>query len=245
MSDNRVLGVPIEGFGWQVIQERLNRRERLWIVTANPEIVLEARKDEKYREAILNADFRTVDGFGLFLVSAVLRRKVTRLTGVELSEHLLKFAWENHLRVGLFGGECGEAVVSGEHIRTKYPDIEMLIEEGGSVSRDGTEDARTEAARERMMLFSPQILLVAFGHPRQERWIRRFRRDFADLRAVVGVGGTFTFWTGRIKRAPTWMRSIGLEWLWRLIREPRRFFRIFRAVVVFPVLVLKSFLIRQ
>ncbi len=238
MADNRVLGVPIEGEGWVTIRERLDRGEMLWIVTANPEILLEARKDKSYREAISRADLRTVDGIGLFFVLNVLRRKAERLTGVDLSEHLLQYAWKHHLRVGLLGGEFGEAEEAAWHIRSAYPGLEVLVEQGGSVAEDGTEDGPMESARERLMLFSPHVLLVAFGHPRQERWIAGHRTDFADLRAVVGVGGTFNFWAGRIRRAPASMRSVGLEWLWRLLQEPRRWRRIWNAVVVFPMVVL-------
>jgi N-acetylglucosaminyldiphosphoundecaprenol N-acetyl-beta-D-mannosaminyltransferase len=237
MADNRVLGVPIEGEGWVSIQERLDRGEKLWIVTANPEILLEARKDKAYREAISSADLRTVDGFGLFLIINILRRKTKRLTGVELAEHLLQYAWKHRLRVGLMGGEAREAREAADRIRVSYPDMDILVEEGRVVTREGAEDDATEAARERMMIFSPHILLVAFGHPRQERWISTHRADFADVRAVVGVGGTFNFWAGRIKRAPAWMRSIGLEWSWRLIQEPKRWRRIWNAVVAFPIAV--------
>lgn len=238
MADNRVLDVPIEGLGWDTIEQKLRKGERLWTVTANPEILLQARKDKKYREMISSADLRTVDGFGLFLISVVLRRKTVRLTGVELSEHLLQYAWQNKLRVGLLGGEFGEGNGAAKHIRESYPGLEVLVEEAGAIGLDGSEDAKAEAARERMMLFSPQILLVAFGAPRQEMWIGEHRQSFADLKAVVGVGGTFNFWAGRITRAPHFMRKFGLEWLWRLIQEPRRLGRIWRAVVVFPILAL-------
>lgn len=235
-----VFGVPIEGCGWEEIETRLKDGEHLWIVTANPEILLEARKDKKFHDAVSAADLRTVDGFGLFLVGSVLRRKMKRLTGVELSEHLLQFAWKNHLRVGLLGGEFGEVTAAAEKIRAGYPDLEILAEDGGTIGRDGSEDAKAEAARERMTLYSPQVLLVAFGAPRQELWIHEHRSGFADLRAVVGVGGTFNFWAGRIKRAPSWMRTVGIEWLWRLMQEPRRIGRIWRAVVVFPIAVILS-----
>jgi N-acetylglucosaminyldiphosphoundecaprenol N-acetyl-beta-D-mannosaminyltransferase len=238
MASNRVLDVPIDGLGWGDIEKKLGSGEGLWIVTANPEILLLARKNKTYREAISSADLRTVDGFGLFLVSSVLRRKSERLTGVELSEHLLQFAWTNHLRVGLLGGEFGEAAEAGKKLSECYPGLEILVEEGGSINDAGVEDPKAEAARERMILYSPQILLVAFGAPRQELWIHEHRNEFADLRAVVGVGGTFNFWAGRLKRAPRWMRSFGLEWLWRLILEPRRIGRIWRAVVIFPILAL-------
>lgn len=258
MVDNRVLGVPIEGDGWEEIVRRLEKGMNLWIVTTNPEILLEAKRDREYREAISRADLRTIDGVGLFAVGwilrlaslaqdvvtlnffrhSVLRRKTERLTGVDLAEHLLQYAWKHRLRIGLLGGESGEVQEAATRIRDAYPDLKVFAEQGGVVAKDGTEDGSTEAARERMMIFSPHILLVAFGHPRQERWIDSHRGDFADVRAVVGVGGTFMFWAGRIKRAPSWMRSVGLEWLWRLVQEPGRWRRIWNAVIVFPMVAL-------
>lgn len=239
MSEARVLGVPIEGWGWDQIEEHLTGKGGgLWIVTANPEILLGARRDYAYRETLKRADLRTVDGTGLFFAMLVLRRKVARLTGIKLSEHLLQHAWKNHLRVGLLGGEYGAAEEAANHIRIAYPGLDLLVEQGGKVSRDGMEDGATEEARYRMTIFSPQILLVAFGHPRQERWIELHRNEFPALKVVVGVGGTFNYWAGFVKSPPVWMKTLGLEWLWRLIQEPSRIGRIWHAVVVFPVLFL-------
>ncbi len=235
MSDARVLGVPIEGPGWVELERRLTGgRGGLWVVTANPEILLEARRDPAYSETLKRADLRTVDGFGLFCAMFVLRRKVSRLTGIQLSEFLLRHASKNHLRVGLIGGEYGAVDEAVVHIRREYPGLELLAEQGGRVGRDGTEDAGTEEARHRMTIFSPHILLVAFGHPRQERWIDLHRNEFPELAAVVGVGGTFNYWAGFVKSQPAWMKSVGLEWLWRLLQEPSRIGRIWNAVVAFP-----------
>ncbi len=117
MVDNRVLGVPIEGDGWVKIESRLEQGEKLWIVTANPEILLKTREDKKYREVISSASIRTVDGVGLFFITSVLRRKAVRLTGVDLAEHLLQYAWKHHLRVGLVGGEFGEVEAAAVKVR--------------------------------------------------------------------------------------------------------------------------------
>lgn len=244
-----IFDVPIEGEGWPEIKGRLDKGERLWIVTANPEILLEAKFDQKYRSVLETADLRVIDGFGVFIAkkvlgviaffkktSDILRRKTVRLTGVELAEHLVQMAHDKGLKVGLFGGEFGEAETAAKEIRAAYPGIVIRAEQGGRVERDGGEDGVTEEARSRMIMFGPQVLLVAMGHPRQEFWIAEHRQDFPEVQAIVGVGGTFNFWAGRIKRAPFILRAVGFEWFWRLLREPRRWKRIFRAVVVFPVL---------
>jgi N-acetylglucosaminyldiphosphoundecaprenol N-acetyl-beta-D-mannosaminyltransferase len=84
----------------------------------------------------------------------------------------------------------------------------------------------------------PAVVLVALGHPKQERWIARNRSSIPSARILMGVGGAFDIWSGRFPRAPLWVRSAGLEWLWRLEQEPRRFGRVLRATVAFPLLAL-------
>jgi N-acetylglucosaminyldiphosphoundecaprenol N-acetyl-beta-D-mannosaminyltransferase len=109
------------------------------------------------------------------------------------------------------------------------------------VNADGTSDEKTEDAMTRITLFAPEILLVGFGHPKQERWIANNLHQFPSVKIVVGVGGTFDVWAGRIFRAPKWLRALGLEWLWRLMQEPKRFRRIWNAVIVFPYAWLVSY----
>ena len=84
----------------------------------------------------------------------------------------------------------------------------------------------------------PHLLLAAFGAPEQDLWISEHLKKLPSVRVAMGVGGTFDFLAGKRRRAPKWMRSIGLEWFYRLLREPKRIKRIFNAVVVFPMLVL-------
>ena len=87
----------------------------------------------------------------------------------------------------------------------------------------------------RLTQFGPQLLLVAFGHPKQESWIVQNLPNLPSVLIAIGVGGSFDYWSDTIKRAPRWMRWIGLEWLYRLFKEPKRFGRIMDAVFVFPL----------
>lgn len=228
----RVLGVPIEALPAEEAAEKGG-----WIVTANPEILLYAHRHPEYREMLNRADQRTADGFGLWMVLRMRGKKASRLTGVDLSEYLIQYAWKQGWNVGLFGGEHGEAEESALQLRDAYPELKLHAEEGGKVGLDGISDARTDEALARMIQFGPHVLLVAMGHPRQEAWIDLHRSDFPDLKAVMGVGGTFNFWAGKSRRAPRFMQKIGLEWLWRLCTEPKRWKRIFEAVFVFPFVV--------
>ncbi|MCE9586091.1 WecB/TagA/CpsF family glycosyltransferase [Candidatus Uhrbacteria bacterium] len=231
-----IFGVPIEGWTMATAVEYIEELDTpVWVVTANPEILLEAKRDPAYRDLLKQADVRLVDGFGLWLATFC---RTKRVTGVEFAERLLQVAHDKKWRVGLFGGTTGEAEASLPDIKRAYPDLAIMAEQGGKVSTTGEEDDATEEARGRMMQFSPHVLLVAMGHPRQEAWIAQHRQDFPELKVIVGVGGTFMFWSGKSKRAPHFLRSFGLEWLWRLIVEPYRWKRIFNAVVIFPILVI-------
>ncbi len=233
-----VFGVPIDGLALdEVFGYIASASQPVWIVTANPEILLEARRDHEYANALRQADIRTVDGFGLYLLLHWFGFQTTRLTGVDLAERLIEWAVKNEKRVALIGGmEPKISKEAMEQWKKKYPTLNIVAEWGGQISRDGQDDERGEEARNRLTLFAPDVLLVAFGHPKQERWIARYLSGFPTVRTVVGVGGTFEVWAGRLSRAPRFLQMIGLEWLWRLLLEPKRWKRIFDAVLKFPVL---------
>lgn len=233
----RVFGLPIEGWGMECVLERaFSAGPAFWIVTANPEILLEARANKHYATALQQADVRLVDGFGLWLMLRLIGKYTARVTGVELAGALVQEAARKQLCVAFVGGAVGVAEKAAEAMRKLHPDLQIVSEEGGIVDADGKSDESGEEAKLRLTMFAPDLLLVAFGHPKQERWIANNLASLPSVKTVVGVGGTFDFWSGNVKRAPAFLRRMGLEWLWRLIHEPRRLGRILRAVIVFPVL---------
>lgn len=242
----KIFGVSVEGIGLEAVFERVRQQVfPVWIVTANPEILLAARRDPAYKQALNQADIRLVDGIGLKWMGNVFGQSWQRVTGVELAEALLKEAQENDWRVALIGGERRIAELAAAHWRSVYPSLTLIAEQGGTVQADGTDDEVGEEARHRLTLFAPNLVFVAFGHPKQERWIARYLSEMPSAKVMVGVGGTFDYWAGHIRRAPKVMRMLGLEWLWRLGCEPRRFGRIVRAVVVFPALAILDRLFRR
>lgn len=233
-----VFGIPIDGWSVPKILAHVRESARVtWIVTANPEILLAARADHAYAHVLKQADICTVDGVGLYLWGLLCRKGWTRVTGVELSQALIEEAGRGkETRLALIGGREGVAQTAAERLRQKYPGLVVHAEEGGSVNRYGEDEEAGEEARHRLTLFDPHILLVGFGHPKQERWIARYSSEFPRLRVVMGVGGTFDYWAGRVRRAPAFLQASGLEWLWRLSQQPWRALRILRAVILFPVL---------
>lgn len=202
------------------------------VVTVNPEFVVTARSDAAFAAALAGANLAAPDGFGLLLAARWLGRPFrARVTGVDLCRRLASLAAERDYRLFLLGAAPGVAEAAAAAYMAANPGLTVAGTYGGS-PRLGDEDevvARVRAA-------APHILLVAYGAPAQDVWIaRNLQRLGVPL--VVGVGGVFDYVAGRAPYAPAWLRRLGLEWLYRLIRQPWRWRRIWRAVVVFPWLV--------
>lgn len=234
-----VFGVPIEGDGLETLLNRVRNTaegKATWIVTANPEILLEAQEDPAYAATIKRADVRCIDGFGLRLMLSLSGRQVNRVTGVALSEALIRLSVEKGWKVAFVGGDDPEVGFRAAALwRKRFPKFDVLVEHGGKVTKDGEVDDAGQEALFRLRAFAPDIVLAAFGHPKQERWIERHRPFFPEARCFVGIGGTLEYWAGSVRRAPSFLQTVGLEWLWRLAVEPWRWRRIWRAVVVFPL----------
>ena len=234
-----VFGVTVHGESLDVMMSRvmlaISGQQTTWIVTANPEILLAAKRDPSYAIILEQADQCCVDGIGLRFGLRALGRPVVRVTGVTLAERLIQEAATHHWKVGFLGGAPGVAEQVQQMWQARFPGLATVAEEGGVIHEDGTGDQASEEALHRLVLAAPDILLVAFGGgQKQERWIAKQIASFPALKVIAGVGGTFDFWTGRIKRAPMLLQKVGFEWLWRLIQEPRRIGRILRATMVFP-----------
>jgi N-acetylglucosaminyldiphosphoundecaprenol N-acetyl-beta-D-mannosaminyltransferase len=243
-STFELFGLVIHGFDSKEIFERLDdaieHGQQTMIVTTNPEILMEARRSPSYWQALRQADIRTVDSFGLSLAGRLKGAEPKRLTGVTLSEHLLQKAIERNWKVAMIGGLPQSADKAAWEIRKSYPSLQIFAERGGDVTADGTDDDAGAEMRFRLTQFAPDILLVAFGHPKQELWIVKNLAELPTVKVAVGVGGTLDYWAHAKQRAPIWMQSIGLEWLYRLIKEPTRWKRIFTAVFLFPLAVLRD-----
>ncbi|MFA7319454.1 MAG: WecB/TagA/CpsF family glycosyltransferase [Parcubacteria group bacterium] len=208
------------------------------ITTINPEFILEAQKNSEFRNVLNASDLNVADGVGIGLAFWRFGKFLkTRLAGADLMLEILRLAEEKNLKIflatnrdGLSSFEETKAAIlkkfpslkiSGHNFDIKNPSIrphkEGLEKQGGK---------------------GCEVLFCNFGAPFQELFINSQKCD--TIRLAIGVGGSFEYLTGKVRRAPKWMRKIGLEWLWRLILQPKRIGRIFRAVIVFPVKVIFS-----
>jgi len=231
----KILNVRIDDISRQEVAKNfvkfLNGKSFNHIATVNPEFLVEAEKNEKFRGILNKTSLNICDGVGISIMSRVLhQQRMNRITGVEVADILCKICEEENKSIYLIGG-FGVAEVVAKKLREKFPKLKIV----------GFEDGNPAKISKKLLLSKPEAILVAFGAPKQEFWLDEFANKVPSLRVGIGIGGTFDFWTGKTMRAPELVRTIGLEWLWRLILEPKiRGKRIFRAVCKFPYLVARD-----
>jgi N-acetylglucosaminyldiphosphoundecaprenol N-acetyl-beta-D-mannosaminyltransferase len=198
------------------------------IVTVNPEFVMEARRNSAFRRVLSAADMATADGFGL-LLAARLRGQAfrSRVTGVALTDLIAAEAARRGWSLFLLGAAPGIAEQAADQLRRRCPGLRIAGCYAGSPRLEDEPAIRARVAAAR-----PTVLLVAYGHPAQDLWIAR-NQPLLRVPIAIGVGGVFDYLAGTAPRPPDWMRKIGLEWLYRLVRQPRRWRRILIAVPLF------------
>lgn len=245
----QILGVLIDAItraeAGRRVEAMLHEPRGHAIATPNPEMLVAASADADFRGALRAADMTIPDGFGLLLVSRLLGQPIPeRITGTDFIDDVCAIAVKQHKRVFLLGGE-GERVAerAAEELVKRHPGLKIAGARSGfkvfwespaTPIIEGDTLVAVKAA-------APDILFVAFGHRKQELWIQKTLPHLPSVRLAMGVGGAFDFIAGDVLRAPSIMRKLGLEWLWRLALEPRkRFRRIWTAVAVFPYLALTA-----
>lgn len=234
----RILGVRIDNFSTEGMKEKIENilssdSEKNFVTTLNPEILLRAYRNKDYRDILNGADLNICDGFGLKLITFLRKTPLrARFAGVDLVDFILENTNRKKSKVLVIvaGDSLSDPAEIEQSISAKYPDLEVKSEYLSAVQSNFSDD----------IIRSAEIVFVNFGAPEQEKFIHKNREKFPEAKILAGVGGTFDFLTGKIKRAPKWMRNLGLEWLWRLIQEPKRLTRIINATIIFPLAVLTS-----
>lgn len=200
------------------------------IVTLNAEILYKAQTDERLLSVINQAELVTPDGSGIVMAAQKLcNRQIERVTGIDLMQELCRQSAACGWQVYLLGAKPDVAELAGQRLREQYGTLVCGCHDGYF-----SEDEQAWIIGE-INEKKPDILFVGLGAPRQEFWIAD-NRNRLRVPLVIGVGGCFDVISGNLKRAPQMFQSLGLEWLWRLIKEPWRFGRML-ALPKFAMLV--------
>lgn len=207
----------------------LQRKSLYHVATVNPEFVIEAKSNLKFREALSKSDLNVADGWGVVLGLRVLGEgRVERITGVDLVEEMLSYARKKGKKVFLLGGRAGVAEKAALAMKRAYPGLIVGAYQGPSmVNSESKEDRGLTLAKIRS--YDPDYLMVAYGAPWQDIWIEENRRQLSGM-VAVGVGGTLDEWAGVARKCPKVVDKIGLKWLWRLTNEPWRWKRQLRLL---------------
>jgi N-acetylglucosaminyldiphosphoundecaprenol N-acetyl-beta-D-mannosaminyltransferase len=231
-----ILGVGFDRVDLPAAAERIIERhaagQRSFVITANPEFVMLARGDAELGAIAQAADVVVADGTGVLVASRVLRDPLPgRVPGRLLVPAVLRLISGP---VFLLGAAPGVAEQAAATLVRQVPSLRVAGTYAGSPA-----PAEDEAIRERIQAAGARVVLVAYGMPAQERWIARNLPLMPSVRTAIGVGGVFDQLAGRVRLPPRVVHAIGLEWLWRLAFEPRRWRRQ-RVLPVFAALVARQ-----
>lgn len=193
------------------------------VCTINPEFVVDAQTNGAFAGALANADLCVPDGIGtLWAANLHGARLSERVTGSDGIYHLCQRAAMRDWSVFFLGAAPGVAKQTAVLLQARYPGLRVC----GSESSNPTDEAWAEI-HQQLAQSQPDLLFVAFGHPRQDLWIDAHRAEL-PVKVAMGVGGAFDFVSGVQQRAPQLWQQVGLEWLYRLLREPRRWRRMLK-----------------
>jgi len=208
--------------------------EKAYIVTPNPEIVWICRRNADLRAAINGARLVLPDGIGIILGAKILGTPISggRIPGINFATALFQKMAEHGGRIFLFGAKPGVADEAGQRLAEKHPGLIIAGAADGYFTDEKAVIGQINAAK-------PDLLLVCLGAPKQEYWMAE-NNERILVPLCIGLGGSLDVFAGRVKRAPVFFQKLGLEWLYRLIRQPRRIKRMIKLpLFVFALIIMR------
>jgi len=231
-DDLIILGIKISKLSKEKVLDKISRflqdDKQHYLVTPNAEIILNATKYDEELFYILNrADLAIADTISLKFAAWAMFNNIIRYTGADLVKDTLALAERENIKIAVLDWNKGLSRADDieDALKIKYPKLKFFIDE---IDRCGAYNF------DAINKFAPAILYVTLGSPWQEKFIYHNLQNVPAVKIGLGIGGSFDYLTAKLPRAPKIMRLLGLEWLWRLVLQPSRWQRIYRAVIVFP-----------
>lgn len=228
MERAKLLGFDIDKYDFESAVE-VAKSKRGQVVTINPEIMDFASKHSAFSNILNEAELVLPDGVGVQLGLKIVGTKVKRIAGIEFARRMLE-EFKNS-SVAFVGAKSYVVKKAVENLKLEIPDLNVVYVQDGYFKDE--EKIFTEIIEKQ-----PELLLVALGAPKQEEFIYKLKSHMPNT-LMIGVGGSFDVWAGEVKRAPEIYQKLGLEWLYRTVKEPKRFKRIFPTLPLFVLKVLR------
>lgn len=228
MERAKLLGFNIDKYDFDEAIE-VAKSKRGHVVTINPEMIDYASKNINFAEIVHHAELVIPDGIGVQLGLKLVGNNVARIAGVDFAKRMLNETKGSPVAfVGAKAHIIEKAVIN---LKNEIPELNVIYTQDGYFT--DTERVLNEVAEKQ-----PELLLVALGSPKQEEFIYKLKTRLPNT-IMIGVGGSFDVWSGEVERAPEIYQKLGLEWLYRTIKEPKRFKRIFPTLPMFVLKVLR------
>lgn len=231
-----ILGFDVDLFSFedaiQFVHQNLKENKGMQIVTINPEMIAIGRKNDDFGRIINDADLVIPDGVGIKLALKIKGTSQQNIPGIEFSKKLIALCELEGYTIGLLGAKEEVVQKAAKNLRDEHPSLNITYVRNGYFS-----EADENIIKEELKAISPKVVFVALGAPKQELLISKIKAEMPET-IFIGVGGSFDVWSGMIKRAPEVYQKLGLEWLYRTMKEPARFKRIFPALPLFLIQVI-------
>lgn len=234
MNRVKLLGYEIDTFNFDdavnyaLELEKQNKVSQ--VVTINPEMFDCAKTDNEFAEILNSAEMVIPDGVGVKIGLKILGKNVNRIAGVDFARKMLEISAEHKLPVAIIGAKPEVIKKAQERLTKEIQGLEIVY------AHDGYFDNNIKILND-LKSAKPRLILVALGSPKQEKFIKD-ARTVLPFGLMIGVGGSFDVWSGTVERAPEIYQKLGIEWLYRTVKQPERFKRIFPTL---PLFVLRVF----
>lgn|SRR5574344_98035 len=232
----QVLGFDIDLFNFedalQYTLQHMQENEGMHIVTINPEMIANGKNNDDFGRILNEADLTIPDGVGVKLALKIKGIQQENIPGIEFSKRLISLCEVENYTIGLLGAKEEVIQKAADKLRQEHPSLNITYIRNGYFDKE-----QEQIIKEELIALSPKVLFVALGSPKQELFISELKKQMTDT-VFIGVGGSFDVWSGNVKRAPEIFQKLGLEWLYRTIKEPSRFKRIFPTLPLFLVQVI-------
>ena len=211
--------------GLDFVAKKIIENKGAQVVTINPEMIEMGEKNSELGFILKNADLVIPDGFGIKLALKLRGIEQEQVPGVEFARELINICAENNYPIGFLGAKEEVLSKAVENIKQQTPNLNVVFQKNGYYANE-------DILIDEVLRAQPKVLLVALGVPKQEFLINKIKEKNNDI-ILIGVGGSFDVWAGYVERAPIAWQKLGLEWLYRTIKQPERFKRIFPTLPMF------------